>query len=425
MRVLSSGLHPELMRDEHAGGVQATTRGDPRLQLLTGPEATEILAAALDCAGGRLLRWSLREVDCRPEDRTTVSYAAVVAWPDGEHHETLAASVSSTEPTGGLTITDGHRYVQVWRFPFDPELPGLPGACDRSTVAELLRSLGVDPVGLRLQVVSYRPRKRAVVEVLAGRHRLFLKVLRPRLVADVHGRHRMLTAVGIPVPRSLGWSEDGVVVLAALPGRLMRAVLDTGVVPLGAPQDLIDLLDALPAEIAELPRRPSWSANVSHYAEVVAAACPDHGARLRSLAGDIRSALARYGHGDEPTHGDFYDSQLLVSCGAVTGLLDIDAMGPGRRADDLACMLAHLSVLTTLDCDAAIGARRALAEWTPVFEQRVSPEELRVRAAGVVMSLATGPFRAQEPGWQTATSERISLVEQWLEAAVSGGRPGV
>lgn len=399
---------------------------DLGLALLAGPEVSDLLGVALEPAGGRLLHWTLRDVDYRPGRRTTASYAALVAWPDGERHETLAASVSAAEPTSavsatpatpGLIVTDGDRHVQVWRFPFDPELPGLAAACSPETVAALLRNLGISPDRLSLRVVSYRPRKRAVIAVTTADRRLFVKVLRPRLVANIDRRHRLLTASGLGVPRSLGWSDDGLIVLTELPGLPMRAALETGVPPLRRPDDLVGLLDRLPAEVAELPRRRPWSVHAAHYADVIAAAGPDHASTARALAHEIESRIAQYDDGDEPTHGDFYDSQLFVADGAVTGLLDIDTVGPGRRADDLGCLLAHLSVLAASDFDAAAGARRALEQWLPALERQVDPAELHVRAAGVVLSLATGPFRAQEPAWPEATSRRLGLAEWWLNGA--------
>lgn len=36
---------------------------------------------------------------------------------------------------------------------------------------------------------------------------------------------------------------------------------------------------------------------------------------------------------------------------APSALIDVDTLGPGRRADDLACLLAHLLTLPTLDAD--------------------------------------------------------------------------
>ena len=78
----------------------------------------------------------------------------------------------------------------------------------------------------------------------------------------------------------------------------------------------------------------------------------------------------------------------------ITGVVDIDTVGPGRRADDLACLLAHLSTVQRMSADQAIGLNRLLNLWMPVFEARVDPTELRLRAAAVVISLATGPYRS-------------------------------
>lgn len=402
------------------GGVPGPST-DPDLALLTGSSVPDILDAALTPAGGSLRGWSLRDVDHRPGDRTTASYVVRVEWPDGEREETFAATVSGQQPTSGLVVTDGDRFVQVWRFPFDPELPGLASACFPSSVSDLLSGLGIAPDGVQLRVVSYRPRKRAVVEVVTERQRLFIKVLRPRQVRDVDSRHRVLTAAGIAVPRSLGWSDDGVIVLSPLRGTPLRTALRSGTTALREPAGLVTLLDRLPAELAGLPRRSPWSAHTVHYAGVVAAAMPSLGSRVRALAGDIAAELAGYDDGDEPTHGDFYDAQLFVEHGVVSGLLDIDTMGPGRRADDLGCLLAHLSVLATGEFAAASGARAALEDWQPAFDRRVDPAELRLRAAGVALSLATGPYRAQDAGWEQATADRVMLVERWLDAAASAG----
>ncbi|PZF80175.1 phosphotransferase [Jiangella anatolica] len=398
---------------------------DPGLALLTGPSVPDILDAALTPAGGTLLDWSVRDVDHRPGDRTTVSYVARVSWsPGDERSETYAATVSGTRPSDGLVVTDGDRFVQVWRFPYDPELPGLAAACFPSSVGDLLRGLGLPPDGVQLRVVSYRPRKRAVIEVVTSTQRLFIKVLRPGQVRDVDSRHRVLTRAGVPVPRSLGWSDDGIIVLAPLRGTPLRVALETGATALRDPAELVALLDRLPAEIAGLPRRAAWSSHAAHYAGVIAAASPSLGAVALDVADEVAAGLAARADGDEPTHGDFYDAQLFVEHGAVSGLLDIDTLGPGRRADDLACLVAHLSVLATDGFAAADGARAALADWLPVLDRRVDPAELRLRAAGVTLSLATGPYRAQDADWQQATELRVRLAERWLSAGSSGGKDG-
>jgi hypothetical protein len=57
------------------------------------------------------------------------------------------------------------------------------------------------------------------------------------------------------------------------------------------------------------------------------------------------------------------------------------------------------------------------ARWLHEIERRRDPADLRYRVAGVAMSLATGPHRVQEHGWQQATSQRLDLVERWVDSA--------
>ena len=60
--------------------------------------------------------------------------------------------------------------------------------------------------------------------------------------------------------------------------------------------------------------------------------------------------------------------------------------------------------------------RDLLARWVPVFDRRVDPVELRLRAAAVILSLATGPYRGQEPDWREQTLSMVraamALVQQ-------------
>lgn len=51
------------------------------------------------------------------------------------------------------------------------------------------------------------------------------------------------------------------------------------------------------------------------------------------------------------------------------------------------------------------------------FDATVEPGRLRREVAAVVLGLATGPFRVQQPGWADETGRRVALAEQWLESA--------
>ena len=68
--------------------------------------------------------------------------------------------------------------------------------------------------------------------------------------------------------------------------------------------------------------------------------------------------------------------------------------------------------------DQAAAIRRLGSRWLGAFERVVDPYDLRHRVAGVLLSLATGPHRVQELGWQVATARRLDLVERWLDMSV-------
>ena len=81
-------------------------------------------------------------------------------------------------------------------------------------------------------------------------------------------------------------------------------------------------------------------------------------------------------------------------------------LAPGR-ADDLACLIGHLSTIQRMNREQETKVRDILARWVPVFDQRVDPVELRLRAAAVVISLATGPYRGQDIDWRQQTMGMI------------------
>ena len=70
-------------------------------------------------------------------------------------------------------------------------------------------------------------------------------------------------------------------------------------------------------------------------------------------------------------------------------------------------MIAHLSTMQRMTAEQAVSLTRLINLWLQVFDARVDPAELRLRAAGVIVSLATGPYRGQEPNWESETARMI------------------
>ena len=392
----------------------ARRAGDDDLDLLTGVHAGEMLGAAMGVTGAVLVGWRVSDISVQPRTGSTASYRVRVRWPNGTTTDELLGACTGTLPPNALVVERGNARAAVWRVPHDPDLPGLAAASDPVRVARLLGDLGLGSGPVQLVTRAYRPRRRAVIEAIGPAGRLFIKVVRPDRIEALHDRHRLLTAQGLPTPASLGWSPDGLLVLAALGGTTLRSSLMTGAdnVPSGC--DLEEMLDRLPLAAATGASR-SWLDRVRHYAGVVATAVPSEAARIRRVADAIH---AEAGTGPiVPVHGDFYDSQILMTGGVISGLLDIDTIRLGDRLDDLGCLLGHLSVLSRIDHRRTARINRLGATYLAEFDRRVDPADLRYRTAAVVVSLATGPHRVQEADFAHKTARLVDLSEQWLASA--------
>ncbi len=392
--------------------------------LLTSSEVGGLIEAAIGHAGGTLVSWALDHVDANPPHSTTATYSAVVDWPYGRREELLGVSARASGPAASDAaaeiFADGEREVAVWLYPQDPDLPGLARAAYAESMAQVCNahdvfSRPVTPADLDLQMVGYRPRRRAVVRVASSTGEVvYVKVLRQRLFDDVVGRHRLLATAGVPVAPIAAATEDHLLVLRELPGTpLARAIFEPQD-PCRA-EDLITLLDSLPASVSHLERRPPWSEAVEHYAVMVSRAAPALEPRLGRLVTAIQQGIAALPPGYEATHGDFHEGQLHVADGRVCGLLDVDTIGPGHRVDDLACLVAHLSTIQRMNPAQEARVHQLVRDWVPVFDTRVDPTQLRLRAAAVIISLATGPFRGQEPDWERETATMVRSAEALVQ----------
>ncbi len=408
-------------------GLLGTSGDADGARLLTGSQASEIIGSVVASHGGELLSAVLDHVDAEPGRATTVTYSCQVRWQGRECAEivglTARANALSEDDRRGEVFSDGHREVAAWLYPDDPDLPGLARITVGERACRVLAENGLlgpplDPRRLDLHVVSYRPRRHAVVrvEIDDGATVLYVKVLAARQLNQTVARLEMLSRARIPVPPVLAVTDEDLIITAALPGQAMAHLLFEQP-PVITGEKLVSLLDALPAGLVDMPRRVAWSDALGRYATTVARQLPSEARRLEGLVQQIESGLGGLGVGNEPTHGDFHEGQVHLSGGRVVGLLDVDACGPGRRVDDLACLVAHLSTVQRMDPVQAGRLGVLQARLMEVFDRRVDPVELRLRAAAVAISLATGPYRGQEPDWQRETSEIVSIAQGWVRDA--------
>ncbi|MCQ1999386.1 phosphotransferase [Arthrobacter zhaoxinii] len=307
--------------------------------------------------------------------------------------------------------------LQLWVHPHDPVLRSLPWATDAAAVARDVFA-AAEPV--RLSLVAYRPLRRAVLRAEHSGQAAYLKLLPPALLPGLRRRHRLLEAGSVPAPRLLPAPADaarGAAVLSALPGTsLFRLLVDDGAAKV-RPETFLELLDALPSAALDLPLRRSWADRAEDYAATAAAALPGEAARIRELARGIREAVDSAPAGPlVPAHGDFHEGNLLLNGGTVTGLLDVDGLGPGRRVDDLACLLGHLAVLAAAN-PGRPQLDRALAGYRRVFEEAVDPAALNARAAGVVLTLVSGARAGQGTSRTRNALVRLETAHRLLRAA--------
>lgn len=399
-----------------------------QVQYLTSTTVRSRLGQVLEEHGHHLVEAELVDLQHRPGAGATGVFR-VRATPEDQTEtsgpqELFLALTAEAVPEDGVIAAgqDAEATWSAWFHPHDPLLTGLALASDPDSVASLWGGGGtlVD-----LQTVSYRPLRRAVLRAVVsgdmGQRTLFLKVMRPGLATRLHHRHTLLAAAGVPVPAVLGPPVADVLALEQGQGD----VLATAIMADGArhiqPADVLGVLDRMPQELVELPRRDAWSDRIVDYGHAAATALPGQAQRIRSLVEHLRRQLDTTDRGPVvPTHGDFYEANLLVSRNRISGVLDIDGAGPGHRVDDLACFLGHLAVLPAVD-HRYVYVDQALRRFHTSFVAGVDPAALACRSSAVALSLVAGARDSGRRDWQASARQRLDIAESLLALPQSAG----
>lgn len=389
----------------------------PAVRELSGPAAADVLRPAVIAAGGTLHDATCVQVHYLPGRELVVRYDCDLSWGPRRGRDTLLAATTAHGPLPGtLAVTaetpSGTLHASVWRWPFDPVLTGLPLAVAPAAIAARLDPLTTGPV--RVQVVAYHPTDRAVVRATDASGRSFyVKVLPPARVRAVAANHQALRAGGVPVPEVLAADEtNGLLVLAAMPGSTLRDRIKSGHLSPVDPSGLSDLMDRVAQTSAPTPgggpgRAPRTQDALGH-TRLIATIAPAHRAALALLEQRFAAAMADVERRLGPSvHGDFHEAQLFVDAGgSVTGLIDLDDLGPGDPLDDPAVLLGHLEYRSIVLGDGAAGAalRQLITDLRAHFALRHNASALDLTIAAVLVGLASGPFRIQAPDWQRLTA---------------------
>lgn len=318
---------------------------------------------------------------------------------------------------GEIFDFEGRRYF-VWRYPFDPQLPALPLACDPQALSEFIGE------SVEIELLAYRPTRRAVVRA-DGNVTYFAKVVPTSSLAAVVGRLE-LARESMPSPQVVRISDDGLVLTRAVPGvPLSRFLASRPSLPDADAMfsRLAQLVEGMGEPITHLKRRKAWAERAGAYGRAAGAALPAISRESVQLGERIEALIAATDFGPlVPTHGDFYEANVFVDPASwqISGVIDIDTLGPGYRAHDWGCLLGHMSVLEDLSPQRYRGIGPVVERWRDLAAREVGPAALGASAAGVVLSLVAGPAKARKRGWEQHCRTRLAIANEWMSYAQAG-----
>jgi hypothetical protein len=417
MRELSSWRHVVHIVGSHDRHVTIQDPLLPAAAHLSGAGAFDVLSTVVGATGDELQSFRTSHVQYRPESDLVVRYRCQIRRRGVDVTDTLLAATTVTGPHAGTvpveaTAPDGSVLtVGVWRWPFDPILGDLAAMVTPQLVDGHLGDLvGGHPIP---EVVAYRPTERAVIRVRGTTRTIYVKVVPPTLTTALVHRHRVLGDAGLPVPAVLR-TGAGWIAMDGLSGTTLRERLKGGFAALPSPDRYRTLLESLAmVDIGDVAPVRGRLDDAPHHAAMLRTVLPDLGGRLDGIVAQLSESPA--GRCTGTVHGDLHEAQLVVDDTSVTGLLDIDDVGPGDPVDDVATLIAHLRFRATTSGDRRIDAyaehvRRAVATGHDAAD-------VDRHVAAVLVGLATGPFRIQQDAWAATTRTVLDLVDEHLARA--------
>lgn len=384
--------------------------------LLRSTEMGPLLAAALGSSGLELQEWALERVYSRPpaaDDglRTghSMQTSARFRVQASGHVLTLVSSTrelsrSEREQLGAVRCESEVGLLHIWAHPTDPELPGLAVVEDHGDLARRLSGLLEIPVSIReAELLVLRPLRRAVYRTVLesdlGFRTVFLKVVRPKKVAEL--RERYSTCSLTPPSADLG---EGILVADQAAGRSLAEHLyrppaaesaaeqSAGTeAPVVEPNVVLSALESIGTSALQQPPRTAPAQRLASFTSAVLASGAERG-RVADLTRRIEAGLNHPPGPLVPVHGDFHPANLFLAEDASrpTALIDADTVGPGYRSDDLAMMLAHLLVLPSYDAAGYAAVPAFLNALWNTIAARHQATDLPARTAAAMLSLAPG-----------------------------------
>lgn len=281
-----------------------------------------------------------------------------VREPDGSvlRYYVDTSRLTVREETGMATGPAGEPEARIWLHPADPRLPALAAVAFHRAAESLLERMDLTAQAPP-EFIAYRPGRRAVLRISTGTQNTWIKVVRPKRVARIAEAHAACERAGVPVPRTLGWSPEGVILIEQAVGTPAPDVDWDSEALLDRVDQLRDTLSTVQggARVRGVASRLNWYAERLRNKERVAAIVDAAREALESRPSSTH---------EQTVHGDLHFGQLFLdaSSGAITGLIDVDTLGIGDPAEDAAAFLAHASASALLSVPEARARVWALAD---------------------------------------------------------------
>lgn len=313
--------------------------------------------------------------------------------------------------------------LRIDRFPQDERLPGLAAAARPASALRLVNQhvFKLPVRRARVQIIRYRPSFRAVLRHGVGKAKLYARVVRPAEFDTFLSAYQRSAQSGFVVPGLAGyWAEGGIMWLAEIRGRNVRALVRQGRAP--PPERLLSGLEALwevsstgaavrPFDLSRAYRQALRS--FRHHLR-------DHQEAARVLP-DIAAKLTPFVRSWRPchmAHNDFYDDQLLVLSDERIALVDFEAIAPGDRLLDIGNFLSHLRWSACFapqwqaeNCEAYYRQFRGAALERFGLEER----RLILGEAVCLFRICTNAIRHPRPNWLERLTTGLRLVQESLD----------
>lgn len=345
-----------------------------------------------------------------PGRRAKATYEA--EWPEDVYlpNERFTLQQDAGEP------------VQVFRYPDDPELPGLARASDPETAMALVKRyvMSVPPRRIRVETIRYRPGGHAVLRHRLGRARFYVRAMKPDAMTSLWEATELIIRSSFAVPRVAGyWPEGAVVWTSEIPGDNLRQYIRAGGQP--DPEVLLSRLESLWAVPRELSRhRPfNLSGRYRGARREIKHAVRDHDDARRSFNRAVK-VLDPFNESWTPVvtaHNDFYDDQLLILPDGRVVLVDFEEAGAGDPMLDVGNFLSHLR------WSAAMGTSKrfdAKTEYHRIFREAAlrrfgwDPHELALREAICLFRTCVFPAIRPKNDSLQKLAAGLSLVNETL-----------